>query len=357
MLYFNSSLLTLARESRELSQSDLASLSNVPQALISRFEGGIIKPSEEQASRLADVLQYPVDLFYQEDRIYGFNASVFFHRKRADMPAKILRRIHAVLNLTRIRVDRMLLAGDIAPQFELMKMSVEEIGSPEEIARRMRALLHIPAGPISNLTTAVEDAGVIIALHKFGSSRTDAVSEWIPGHKPTILMNADESVGGDRYRWTLAHELGHLIMHSGPTDEMEEEANRFASEFLMPEKEIRHQLRNVRLATLAALKSVWKVSMAALLERAKQLRTITPSQYRYMRINLGKLGYLHREPVELDVPRENPTLISALVTAHIRELQFGLRELAKLLFMKEEECAGLYAPDLAPTGLKLVRMA
>jgi Zn-dependent peptidase ImmA (M78 family) len=342
MLYFNSSLLTLARESRELSQSDLSALSNVPQTLISRFEG-------------ADVLQYPVDLFYQEDRIYGFNASVFFHRKRADMPAKILRRIHAVLNFTRMRIDRMLLAGDISPQFELMKMSVEEYGSPEEIARRLRALLHIPMGPIANLTAAVEDAGVIIALHKFGSSRTDAVSEWI--HQPTILMNSDESIGGDRYRWTLAHELGHLIMHQRPTDEIEEEANRFASEFLMPEREIRHQLRNVRLATLAALKSVWKVSMAALLERAKQLRTITSSQHRYMRINLGKLGYLRREPPELDVPMEKPTLISALVTAHIRELQFGLKELAKLLHMKEEECAGMYAPDLAPTGLRLIRMA
>ncbi|WP_109488611.1 ImmA/IrrE family metallo-endopeptidase [Occallatibacter savannae] len=357
MQYFNSSLLTLARESRELSQSDLSSLSKVPQTLISRFEGGIIQPSEEQASRLADTLQYPVDLFYQEDRIYGFNASVFFHRKRADMPAKILRRIHAVLNLTRMRVDRMLLAGDISPQFELLRMSVEEQGSPEEIARRLRALLHIPMGPIANLTAAVEDAGVIIALHKFGSSRTDAVSEWIPGHQPTILMNSDESIGGDRYRWTLAHELGHLIMHRLPTDSMEEEANRFAAEFLMPEKEIKHQLRNVRLATLAALKSVWKVSMAALLERAKQLRTISPSQYRYMRINLGRLGYLQREPVELDVPIEKPTLISALVTAHIKELQFGLKELAKLLHMREEECAGLYAPDLAPTGLRLVRMA
>jgi len=357
MPYFNSILLTLARESRELSQSDLSVLTGVPQTLISRFEGGIAQPSEEQASRLADALHYPVDLLYQEDRIYGFNASVFFHRKRVDMPAKILRRIHAVLNLTRIRIDRLLLAGDISPAFELMRMSVEECGSPEEIAHRMRALLHIPMGPIANLTAAVEDAGVIIALHKFGSSRTDAVSEWVPGHKPTILMNSDESIGGDRYRWTLAHELGHLIMHRMPTDNMEDEANRFASEFLMPANEIKHQLRNVRLATLAALKSVWRVSMAALLERAKQLRTITSSQYRYMRINLGKLGYLQREPAELDISMEKPTLINALVTAHIRELQFGVSELARLLHMKEEECVELYVPDLARTGLRLVKMA
>ncbi|HEY1579904.1 MAG TPA: ImmA/IrrE family metallo-endopeptidase [Terracidiphilus sp.] len=286
--------------------TDLSRATEIPQTLISRFEGGIAQPTEEQVAHIADVLKYPANLFYEEDRIFGFNASVFFHRKRADMPAKTLRRIHAVLNLTRMRVNRLMLAAVVAPQIELMRMSVEEFGAPEEIARKFRALLHLPMGPIQNLTAAVEDAGVIIVVHKFGSTRTDAVSEWIPGHPPIILMNVDESIGGDRYRWTLAHELGHLIMHAFPSEKMEEEANKFASEFLMPESEIKHQLRNVRLPNLALLKRIWKVSMGALLERAKQLKTITASQYRYMRMNFGKLHYNTREPAELDIPIEKP---------------------------------------------------
>ena len=136
---------------------------------------------------------------------------------------------------------------------------------------------------------------------------------------------------------------------------MEDEANRFASEFLMPESEIRHQLRNVRLPNLALLKSIWKVSMGALLERAKHLKTINSSQYRYMRVNFGKLHYNTREPAELDFPIEKPTLLSELVNAHIKELQFGVDDLAQLLNLLPDECATLYAPELSRSGLRLIR--
>ncbi len=355
MPHFNSGLLTLARESREALQSDLSHATNIPQTLISRFEAGIAQPNDEQIAGIADALQYPVSLFFQEDRIFGFNASVFFHRKRADMPAKALRRIHAVLNLTRMRIDRMMLAASISPQMELTRMSVEEFGTPENIARHIRALLHLPMGPVNNLTAAVEDVGIIIATHKFGSARTDAVSEWVPSHQPLILMNVDDSIGGDRYRWTLAHELGHLIMHTFPSERMEEEANRFASEFLMPASEIRHQLRNVRLPNLAVLKGIWKVSMGALLERAKQLGTINSTQYRYMRVKFGGLHYNTREPAELDIPLEKPTLLNELVNAHVKELQFEVEDLARLLNLLPEECASLYAPNYSRSGMRLVR--
>jgi Zn-dependent peptidase ImmA (M78 family)/transcriptional regulator with XRE-family HTH domain len=357
MPFINASLLTLARESRELLQSDLSGLAGIPQTYISRFEGGITQPSEDQATAIAKALHYPVELFYQDDRIFGFNASVFFHRKRADMPAKTLRRIHAVLNLTRMRVDRLMLAAAMSPQAELIRISVEDGLDPEDIARRVRALLHLPLGPIVNLTAALEDAGIVIVTERFGSSRTDAVSEWIPGHPPLILMNVDDSVGGDRYRWTLAHELGHLVMHKLPSETMEDEANRFAAEFLLPAAEVRHQLRNVRLANLALLKGIWKVSMAALLERAKQLGTISPSQHRYMRINFGKLHYNTREPAELDVAIEKPTLLTSLVNAHIKDLGFGREELARLLNLLPDECAELYAPEFSRSGLRILKPA
>ena len=354
MPHFNPGLLTLARESREVLQSELSETTQIPQTLISRFEAGIALPNDEQISSIADALKYPADFFFQEDRIFGFNASVFFHRKRADMPAKTLRRIHAVLNLTRMRVNRLMLSASISPPMELMRMSVDEFESPENIARQLRALLHLPLGPVNNLTAAVEDVGVIVVQHKFGSARTDAVSEWIPGHLPIVLMNTDDSIGGDRYRWTLAHELGHLIMHRFPSEEMEDEANRFASEFLMPQAEIKHQLRNVRLSNLALLKGIWKVSMGALLERAKQLGTISSTQYRYMRVNFGRLHYNTREPAELDFPMERPTLLSELVNTHLKDLRFDRNDLARLLNLLPEECANLYWPDFQQSGLRLV---
>jgi Zn-dependent peptidase ImmA (M78 family) len=353
MQHFNPGMLTLARESRDLTQGELAAQSGVPQAIISRLEGGITQPSPDHIAAFAKRLEYPGELFFQEDRIFGFNASVFFHRKRADMPAKTLRRIHSQLNFTRMHLGRLLLATSLDPAVELVRLSIEEHGTPERIAQHVRALLQLPAGPIKDLTAALEDAGVIVVSHSFGTTRTDAVSEWVPGHAPIVLMNGDESVGGDRYRWTLAHELGHLIMHKLPSETMEDEANRFASELLLPAAEIKHHLRNVRLSNLALLKSIWKVSMGALLERAKQLKTINPTQYRYMRINFSKLHYNTKEPPELDFPVEKSTLFGQLVQKHIQDLGYTIDDLARLLNLQPDECSRLYAPDLRP-GLRLI---
>lgn len=354
MPHFNSEMLILARESREMSQSELAEKVRLPQTIISRLEGGLTTPTNQQVGDLASALLYPLELFYQEDRIFGFNASVFFHRKKADIPARTLRRIHAVLNFTRMHIGRLMLSTSINAERELIRMTVEEFGTPERIAQLTRSMLNLPSGPIKNLTAAVEDAGIIVATHKFGSSRGDAVSEWVPGHPPIVLMNVDETVGGDRYRWSLAHELGHLIMHKFPSENMEEEANRFAAELLLPQSDIKHHLRNVRISNLALLKSIWKVSMGALLERAKQLGTINSSQYRYMRVSFSRMHYNTREPAELDVPVEKPSLIRELIQAHIAQLRFSIEELAKLLHLLVEEFIDLYAPEFGRTGLKLV---
>jgi Zn-dependent peptidase ImmA (M78 family)/transcriptional regulator with XRE-family HTH domain len=351
MHHFNPGMLTVARESRELTQAELSYKSGIPQALVSKFEGGVSRPTSDLVDALSVATHYPASFFFDQDRIYGFNASVFFHRKRSDMPAKVLKRVHAVLNLTRMRVDKLLVAGEMLPTIELVRLSVDEHDTPEQIAGKVRAILQLPEGPVHDLTGALEEAGDIIAQYEFHSRRMDAVSEWVPGHRPIILMNIDEHVPGDRYRWTLAHELGHLVMHDYPVDEIEEQANRFAAEFLMPSREIRPKLRVVRLQTLALLKSIWRVSMAALLERAKQLKTITITQYRYMRINFGKLGYTTQEPPELAIPIEKPSLIGDLIGLHIRNLGYSLADLAALLRMREDECASSY---LRPAGLHIV---
>lgn len=351
MQQFNPGMVTIARESREMTQAELSVRSRIPQAVVSKLEGGVARPSDEHVTSLAGATRYPATFFFDNDRIFGFNASVFFHRKRSDMPAKVLKRIHAVLNLTRMRLDKLMLAGNVQPAIELVRLSVDEHDSPEQIARKVRAILQLPDGPVDDLTASLEEAGVIIVQHQFNSRRMDAVSEWVPSHPPIVLMNVDEHVPGDRYRWTLAHELGHLIMHSHSVEDVEEEANRFAAEFLLPEREIRPKLRSVRIQTLALLKSIWKVSMGALLERAKQLRTITIAQYRYMRINFGKMGYATQEPPELAIPIEAPTLMRDLVQLHIKNLGYSISELAALLRMEESECSSLYLPS---AGLQLV---
>ena len=79
----------------------------------------------------------------------------------------------------------------------------------------------------------------------------------------------------DRMRFTLAHELGHIVMHRFPTINMEREADEFAACLLVPTNDIKTYFfaaRKVDLRLLAALKPEWRVSMASLLFAAKMRR-------------------------------------------------------------------------------------
>lgn len=121
-----------------------------------------------------------------------------------------------------------------------------------------------------------------------------------------------------RLRLTLAHKAAHLILHQtadGPN--VEEEANRFAGEFLMPRREIKASLYRLNLAKLLDLKQEWKVSMAAIVFYAHRLGTITPAQYRYLNINLQR-RWGFNEPYEDQIPVEKPTLVQGLVNVHQR---------------------------------------
>ncbi|HEV2006607.1 MAG TPA: ImmA/IrrE family metallo-endopeptidase, partial [Candidatus Limnocylindrales bacterium] len=145
----------------------------------------------------------------------------------------------------------------------------------------------------------------------FGTRRFDAVSQWADHMPPVFLLN--DVATPDRVRFSLAHEIGHVVMHSMPTPDMEREAHRFAAEFLMPAREIRGDLVNLDMAKAAALKQHWKVSMAALIYRARDLDVIPDWRAKAMFVELGRRGWRINEPG--DVRIEEPSLAREIVDA------------------------------------------
>ena len=140
------------------------------------------------------------------------------------------------------------------------------------------------SGPIRNLTVNVERAGVcVIPIDLPG---VDGISAWI-GDLPVIGLSP--RVTGDRFRLSIAHELGHLLMHSQRTDLTEGEANRFTGALLFPLAEFdaampdRPQLRD-----FVSLKSSWGVSVTALVYRARELDYLDDSRYRALQIQMSK---------------------------------------------------------------------
>lgn len=331
-------MLTLARESRGMTQKALAVAMDITQGHMSKLESGQTTASDSVVTGLSDVLTYPEHFFFMDEPIYGPGVSEFFHRKH-QTSVRVMNRMHANLNVRRIHVARLMSATELTTE-SIPQLDVGDFRSPEAVARAVRASWNLPPGPVKNLTATIEDAGGIVMYCDFGTTDVAGVSRWVPGLPPMFFLNKD--MPGDNNRLTLAHELGHMVMHRVPGPEMEAEAFAFGREFLMPAADIKPQFYDVTLPRLAAMKPFWKVSMAALLYCAGELGAVTERQRRYLYMKMGAMGFKRREPPELDIPKEQPTLLEEIVEMHQTDLGYSVSELADLLALTPDELVSLY---------------
>lgn len=345
---FNPAMLLLAREARGSTQEDLANISGVSQALISRVEHGLLEFSEETANAMAAALDLPVDFFRQTDSLIGLP---HFHAKqRAKVPAKTLNRIAAVINIRRQHIVRLLRSYELEAAKPIPLIDLEEKGlTPEKVAARMREYWLVRRGPIESVTEIIEDAGGIVILARFGTNALDGLSIRSEGLPPIFFMNRD--IPGDRFRFSLARELGHIIMHRVPDDDevMEDQAYRFAAAFLLPSQDVTPYLGQPKLTALTRAKSFWRLPIAELITRAHNLKLITDHQLKLLKADYNK-AFIEGEPV--DVPIEEPKKTKEIVRYHIEDLHYSISDLAKLLCAKKEHIEQSY---LGRPRLSLVR--
>jgi Zn-dependent peptidase ImmA (M78 family)/transcriptional regulator with XRE-family HTH domain len=343
-LKFNEALLLLARQYRERSQAEVAEASGLNQGHYSRIENGLLPdgPSEENVTRIADALAFPISFFYQPDGISGLPLSVHpMHRKKASVGERVLKQVHAELNIRLIHIRRYLSAVDTKAELPLPWIDVDEGGGPAEIARQIRKAWMMPDGVVGNLTDYCERAGILVIWCEFGA-QIDGVTMRLRDLPPCVFLNS--AAPADRMRHSLAHELGHVIMHRVPTDEMEDQASGFASELLVPEKQFRrHVIGNrITLEFLARQKMYWKVSMASLLYRAGHLGLINRNQSEYLWKQISGLGWRTREPQETDFSPEEPAVFPRVLRLHSDALGYDLDDFAKLLHANQSDIRRLY---------------
>ena len=347
---FNHYMMTLARDSRGLTQAELADRIGVGQGTLSKYETGFAEPPAEVVTQLADALGYLPAFFYEPGRPYGLPP--FHYRRRKKLSAKALARIVAEMNIRRIHITKLLLSFGHRSNGFIPEIDADEYRgkgkaslSPEEAARVIRETWMLPNGPIPNMVELLEANGGLVVPCDFGTDLIDAMSQRIEGLPVLFFVNVHAPM--DRLRHTLAHELGHMVMHTllvKSDEEMEAEADEFAGAFLLPANEIRTQLRRFDLRQLANLKLYWKVSMAAIAVRADRLRLVTPYQTKMFWIEMSKLGYRKREPNE--PPREHPKLLREMIAYHLKKLGYSLGELASLLHLSVEEFSEMYRQEI-----------
>jgi Zn-dependent peptidase ImmA (M78 family) len=244
--------------------------------------------------------------------------------------------VNANINIYRLNIDSFLTT------IKFPDHSIPNLGelSPEEAAQTIRKKWKITKGAIDNLTEILEENGVIITSFDFETERVDSRSILTDSKHPLIFTN--KTMPGDRLRFSLAYELGHLLMHAynKPNFDIDagHKANLFAAELLMPSKDIAAEFKHgVTLQTLAELKTKWKVSMQALLYRAADLELITANQKRYLLSQFNDMGIRRREPLELDIAKEHPRLLRDLITKYRTRQKMSVKDMAAYFHLNEQE--------------------
>ncbi|MFF3277326.1 ImmA/IrrE family metallo-endopeptidase [Streptomyces chrestomyceticus] len=352
-------MLVLARESRAMTQVDVAAAMTkaappgaaVSQGYVSRAESGRLAVGEDRLELYAAALGYPAGLLCLDPRVSGVGVGLIHHRKRASLSAPALRRIHAHLALVRLQVTGMAQAAAAADgPHRFPRVLLDDLTTAKDVARQLRRAWDLPRGPVADVIASVEEAGGWVVMRDLGSGPLDAVSQWNGLQDPLILVN--DHAPSDRCRFSVAHELGHLVMHPepGPPAEQEKQADAFAAEFLMPAADIRQAfVGKVDLTRLTELKRVWRVSMSALLRRALTLNAVTEWQYRTVMVEMSALGYRTAEPVA--VAPERPRRVPALVDALLSERGLAVEEAAACARLLPEDFHRLYVAGARPSPL------
>ncbi len=321
----NPSRIRFARKRRGLTIKKLSDTLGLTARTLSSYENGKSSPTASSLKLMAEILKFPEEFFFM-DEIQPISVDAVSFRSQARMSATTR---DAALHASHIALE---FTAWISNKFETPAVLLPDLSDyqPEAAAEVLRNEWSIGQKTISNMVHLLEAKGVMVFSLVENTDTMDAYSFWM-NHQPFVFLNTKKSV--ERSRFDAAHELGHLVLHAHGAPkgkEIEAEANRFASAFLMSEKSVRsHWGRYPRLSSIVSLKRVWGVSASALLRRLRDLDLLTEWHYRSLCIELSRKGGMKQEPNGIE-RRETSKLLPMLFQA-LRDDGINKQELAKEL--------------------------
>ena len=313
MSNFNGERLKLARIFRNMTASELADKIGVSRQAVLQYEKNETNPKLDTEFTIITTLHFPRDFFYK-DNLFDLPIENTFLRalsttKKIDLQTqeektKIIVYIYEFfnryfnypeLNLPDIDID----------------VDLNNKENIEDIAIKVRNYWALGMNPIENMVNLLENKGIIVSTLNVNNKKIDAFTQI---HKINnrdkycvILSNDKQSVA--RRNFDAAHELGHIILHRNiekiedlTTEEqrnLEEQANFFAAAFLLPKNEFFNNLKEpLNLESYKELKKKWKVSIAAMVMRAKQIGRINNNQYLELVKAMNYRKWRTREPLD-----------------------------------------------------------
>ena len=351
--------LVSARWARGLKQNQLAEAIYRSPALVSKWEseGYNHAPDNGDLELLANTLNMQKSWFFKplkEEQSASFFRSLRTELKSArDRTDAKLLFLHEIFEALEKRIEFPALdVPEILRVGDYKKLTLDQI---DKVADRTREYWGLGDDPIEDLMTIIENAGIIVGDDFLVSAKLDGVSRWFDS-RPVMLLAKDKDTGVRR-RFDAAHELGHLILHRQVTKQqlkedwhlIEDQAMAFSSAFLMPSTSFSFAARDISLEGLANLKPIWKVSVAAMLMRLKNLNLIDESESKNLWKYYSYRGWRGNEPHDEQIEIETPVNLQSALNMVIQD---GPTEVSDFV-----ACTGLSIMDIASlTGVEAETM-
>ena len=196
--------------------------------------------------------------------------------------------------------------------FTYEQLDIQQI---EEFAITVRNCCGLGNTPIVNLTNVFQKNGIMISVMNLNNKKIDAFSVW----KDTIpyIFLSSEKYSDVRLRFTLAHELGHLLLHANYINEeeiqskvisekIEKEADLFAVALLLPAITFSKDIYSTSIDHFINLKKKWKASIGSMIYRCQDLDLLTENQIKYLKDQMSYNRYWKSEPLDNIISLEQP---------------------------------------------------
>ena len=324
------------RLARGMSLDDLEAAIDgmVTKQALSKYERGKMQPKATTLNRIAAALDVKSNQLWGEPACH---IEWVAYRKRTRLGKKEQEQLQGfvaeVLEKQVLLLERMGERNSL--ELPIQGFPVHKIKDAEGAALALRQQWDLGIDPIANLVGILEDHFIHI-IEVDAAETFDGISAVVRDNDKNVLAAAiatRRGTPGDRHRLNIAHELGHLILKLGESVDAEKAAFRFGAAFLAPAGHLRREVgekrSHIQLEELLYLKRRYGMSIQASLFRLRDLRIITASHYKRWCMDINKLGWKKREPIE--IPSEKPERFHQQVFRALSEGVIEAREADQLL--------------------------
>jgi Zn-dependent peptidase ImmA (M78 family)/DNA-binding XRE family transcriptional regulator len=293
--------LNSARKMAGISMETLALKAGgiVTKQAISKYEKGRINPGSDVLLALANALGVKVDYFFRASQV-AISGIEFRKRSRLTKKAEEQIKFQTIDFIQRyLEIEDIL---DVRPKFNnpVTHNHIRTSGDIERAAVEIREKWHLGNGPIPHLIELLEDQGCKI-FEVDADEKFDGLSGYVedPSIPVIAVLKKQDLV---RKRFTIAHELGHLLLDFSDTNDRssEKQCHSFAGALLLPKVVMQEELGKKRdkitVWELKKLKGIYGVSIQAIMARAHHLGIISDNAWRQFNIQLNKRWWKKSEP-------------------------------------------------------------